>query len=568
MINKYYQQQISLLRDLGSEFSKKYPALAPMLAGQNADPDVERILEGSAFLTGLVQERLDDDFPELVHGITQLMFPYYLFPIPSSTIIQFRPSGDLKNYQTISKGTELLSREIDGECCRYTTTDETVVYPLTVAVAEDGQNLLKLDFSFSSGSLKEFNVKKLRLFVSGNYGSAADFIFDLAQTLESVTFSCGYRTVELPAAKAIEVLVPTNLTVVPYEYDMMGAFRDLQSYFQLPEIFCFFNLNNLDMLDSMDSNFSVTFNFKVRKTAGFTKNSQIGIRLFCIPAVNVFKHEAETVVVDYKNSEYRVMPYRNNALKVYSIDRVVGFLQGSVEEREYKPFVHFNPQSEQIPLYNVNRRKAKLTSGSDVYISVSTPNNSANFVPETLVISISCTNGSATEKLRLGDICVISDKIPLFVEYSNITHPTAPIDCPLGENLLWRLLSHIYLNQKSITNTNALASLLKLYVFTDTSNKMQVQLNTKKIESIKSVVMNDTIRLIHENLVRGSQIDISFLSEGFASSGDMYIFANVIQSVLGAYTAINSYTVVNFTDLSNGEIFKCKELQFGSRVNL
>jgi type VI secretion system protein ImpG len=416
--------------------------------------------------------------------------------------------------------------------------------------------------------LKEFNVKKLRLFVSGNYGSAADFIFDLAQTLESVTFCCGYRTVELPAAKAIEVLVPTNLTVVPYEYDMMGAFRDLQSYFQLPEIFCFFNLNNLDMLDSMDSNFSVTFNFKVRKTAGFTKNSQIGIRLFCIPAVNVFKHEAETVVVDYKKSEYRVMPYRNNALKVYSIDRVVGFLQGSVEEREYKPFVHFNPQSEQIPLYNVNRRKAKLTSGSDVYISVSTPNNSANFVPETLVISISCTNGSATEKLRLGDICVISDKIPLFVEYSNITHPTAPIDCPLGENLLWRLLSHIYLNQKSITNTNALASLLKLYVFTDTSNKMQVQLNTKKIESIKSVVMNDTIRLIHENLVRGSQIDISFLSEGFASSGDMYIFANVIQSVLGAYTAINSYTVVNFTDLSNGEIFKCKELQFGSRVNL
>jgi hypothetical protein len=42
----------------------------------------------------------------------------------------------------------------------------------------------------------------------------------------------------------------------------------------------------------------------------------------------------------------------------------------------------------------------------------------------------------------------------------------------------------------------------------------------------------------------------------------------VIQSVLGAYTAINSYTVVNFTDLSNGEIFKCKELLFGSRVNL
>ena len=181
MINKYYQQQLSLLRDLGSEFSKKYPALAPMLAGQNADPDVERILEGSAFLTGLVQERLDDDFPELVHGLTQLMFPYYLFPIPSCTIIQFSPHHDLKNFQTIERGTELLSKEIEGERCKYSTTDETVVYPLSVSIGEDSQNILKLDFKFSSGSLKEFNIKQLRLFVDGNYGSSSDFVFELEE---------------------------------------------------------------------------------------------------------------------------------------------------------------------------------------------------------------------------------------------------------------------------------------------------------------------------------------------------------------------------------------------------
>ncbi len=568
MINKYYQQQLSLLRDLGSEFSKKYPALAPMLAGQNADPDVERILEGSAFLTGLVQERLDDDFPELVHGLTQLMFPYYLFPIPSCTIIQFSPHHDLKNFQTIERGTELLSKEIEGERCKYSTTDETVVYPLSVSIGEDSQNILKLDFKFSSGSLKEFNIKQLRLFVDGNYGSSSDFVFELANTLESVTLKSLRRTITIPAKNAVDVIVPTNLAVVPYEYDMFGAFRDLQSYFQLPEFFCFFNLKGLEQLNSSDSDFSVSFKFKTRKTVNYTKNSQIGIKLFCVPAVNVFKHEAETIVVDYKKSEYRVMPYRNNNLRVYSVDRVVGFLQGSVVEREYKPFVHFNPQTESIPLYNVNRRKSRLSNGSDVYLSVATPQQSENFVPETLVVNISCTNGNATEKLRLGDICEVTDKIPLFVEYCNITHPTAPIECPLGQNLLWRLLSHIYLNQKTITTVEALSSLLKLYIFTDTTNKMQVQVNTRKIESIKSVSMKDAVKLINGLLVKGSCINISFTSEGFASRGDMYIFANVIQSVLGAYSAINCYTVVNFTDLSSGEEFKCKELQFGSRPTL
>ena len=97
---------------------------------------------------------------------------------------------------------------------------------------------------------------------------------------------------------------------------------------------------------------------------------------------------------------------------------------------------------------------------------------------------------------------------------------------------------------------------------------MQVQVNTRKIESIKSVSMKDAVKLINGLLVKGSCINISFTSEGFASRGDMYIFANVIQSVLGAYSAINCYTVVNFTDLSSGEEFKCKELQFGSRPTL
>lgn len=568
MINSYYQQQLAFLRDLGAEFSKKYPALAPMLAGQNADPDVERILEGSAFLTGLLQERLDDDFPELVRSLTRLMFPYYLYPIPSSTIIKFKPQKDLKTAQTIALGTELLSKEIEEQRCVYTTTDETTVYPCTLKLVEDSLNSLKFKINFWAGSLKEFNITKIRLYVAGEYSLASNFILDLANQLDSVILSCETRTVSIPAKNAIELLTPVNLTVVPYNHDMFGAFRDLQSYFQLPNIFCFFNLLALEQLNSLDESFTITFKFKNRSTVDFFNNSRISLEPFCIPAVNVFKHEAETIVVDYKKPEYKVMPYRNNNLTVYSVDRVVGFLQGSVKEREYKPFLNFNPQTENIPLYNITRRKAKLTHGSDVYISVAVPQDLNSYITETLVLNISCTNGNATEKLRLGDICEITDQIPLFVEYSNITHPTSPIECPLGRNMLWRLLSHIYLNQKTITTVESLSSLLKLYVFTDTNNKMLVQLNTRKIESIKKVTMRDDLRLINGLLVKGSCIEISFTNDGFASSGDMYIFANVIQTVLGAYTAINNYTVVNFIDLSSGDQFKCQELQYGSRATL
>jgi len=55
VFNRYFQQELQNLRELATEFSKVHPAAAPMLSNQSADPDVERLLEGVAFLTGLLR---------------------------------------------------------------------------------------------------------------------------------------------------------------------------------------------------------------------------------------------------------------------------------------------------------------------------------------------------------------------------------------------------------------------------------------------------------------------------------------------------------------------------------
>ena len=96
MFNRYFQQELSHLRDLGAEFAKKHPAVAPMLSGLSTDPDAERLLEGVAFLTALMRQKLDDDFPEIIQEMFQLIWPHYLRPIPSTTIISFSPKEKLK----------------------------------------------------------------------------------------------------------------------------------------------------------------------------------------------------------------------------------------------------------------------------------------------------------------------------------------------------------------------------------------------------------------------------------------------------------------------------------------
>ncbi|MNM94385.1 hypothetical protein D3C81_1067860 [compost metagenome] len=70
--NHYYQSELTALRQLGRRFAERSPALAPYLGQAGQDPDVERLLEGFAFLTGRLRQKLDDELPELSHSLSLL----------------------------------------------------------------------------------------------------------------------------------------------------------------------------------------------------------------------------------------------------------------------------------------------------------------------------------------------------------------------------------------------------------------------------------------------------------------------------------------------------------------
>src|SRR3546814_8318812 len=95
MLNRYYEQELGNLRKLGAEFARSNPALAPLLGSDRAsDPDVERLLEGVAFMTGLIRHRLEDDFPEFIQNLAQLLFPNFLRPLPCMTIMPYERSEE------------------------------------------------------------------------------------------------------------------------------------------------------------------------------------------------------------------------------------------------------------------------------------------------------------------------------------------------------------------------------------------------------------------------------------------------------------------------------------------
>src|SRR5215510_3649853 len=91
----YYNSELLHVRESAAEFAREFPKIAGRLAlegvAECADPYVERLLEGFAFLAARVQLRIDSEFPRFTQQLLNMVYPDYLCPVPSAAIVQITP---------------------------------------------------------------------------------------------------------------------------------------------------------------------------------------------------------------------------------------------------------------------------------------------------------------------------------------------------------------------------------------------------------------------------------------------------------------------------------------------
>lgn len=114
----YYNRELAYLRELGAEFAARYPKVAGRLGMRGievADPYVERLMEGFAFLTSRVQLKMDAEFPRFSQRLLEMIAPSYLSPTPSMAIAQLTPDsrkGDISNGFHVPRGTMMESQHL------------------------------------------------------------------------------------------------------------------------------------------------------------------------------------------------------------------------------------------------------------------------------------------------------------------------------------------------------------------------------------------------------------------------------------------------------------------------
>jgi type VI secretion system protein ImpG len=578
MFNKYYQDELTYLRDLGREFAAAYPGIAPMLAERGGDPDVERLLEGVAFLTGKIRQKLDDELPEVIHSVAALLFPHYLRQVPATSVVEFTPLPNVvREKLTVARNAEVGSVPVDGTSCRFRTTQDVELLPLAVedVRVDTGAQLaqtLRIELKVTGGAaLSALSLSSVRFYIHGERRLQDDIRLWIGAHVDGIALAAvdaGGRdtTVASLPAKAVKLVgFAEEESLIPYPKTVYPGFRLLQEYFTLPQKYAFFEVTGLESLpaDKVSDRFAILLQFRDGLPPG-TRVGKDNFRLFCSPVVNLFEHTSDPIKPEPTKHEYLCRPAgaSPSAFEIYSVDKVVGIARRTSQRVEIPSFFEFQHELDadataRSVFYQMHLRPAAIGDGMDIYMSFGSPQD-AGTLPEFDVVSIeaTCTNRRLPSQLKMGDLRVPTATSPAVATFTNLTGVTAPLPPPMGRELQWRVLAHMAMSYRSITELEVLRATVDIYNFQAIVDRQAARANQLRLAAIKAIRVRPTDRLYRGAPIRGVAADVELDEGGFVGEGDMYLFASILNEMLSSYVSLNSFTQLTVTGTNTRVVYK------------
>lgn len=604
-----YNEELRHIRERAAEFAQAYPkiaarlALAPDAREECPDPFVERLLEGFAFLSARVQLRLEAEFPRFTQGILETVFPDYMAPWPSATIVRIEPKwGDssLVDGSPVPRKTALDSLRLKDEptTCRFTTAHDVQLFPFDVSQAVyHTRNLgelnlprlgiecraaLRLRLSMKGPedqTINKVNCDRLPFYIHGE-----DHL--PAMVLEEI-FSHGTgvivreagdhlhkRSTCLPREALEHVGFAENEAILPFSPRSFEGHRVLREHFLLPQRNLFFAFNGLRKalakVGGREVDLIIPLSERRETLEDFVSPGLF--RLYCTPAVNLFHRRADRVPLGMGFTEYQVVIDRNRMLdyEVYAITEVTGYGRTSTESVPFHPFYLQPAHSPNLGgFYAVNRLQRTLSEqekkfgakstypGSEVFLSLVDP-NAVPFSPnlEQLGVQAICTNRHLPLSMPVG----VGE-----TDFNPAAHlacgpirclvrPTSPRASFAEGRHAWRAISHLSLNylsmvEKGPDGAEAMRELLRLYTAGQPSQAV--------VDGVVGIQSKPALVRCPGGgpvvFIRGIDIQLTLEEDRYAGQG-IFPFAAALEQFLARHVSINCFTRLTLKTADRREV--------------
>jgi type VI secretion system protein ImpG len=518
----YYSRELRHLRDLGGEFAREFPNVAGRLgldAFECADPYVERLLEGFAFLAARVQLKIDAEFPTFTEQLLDLVCPHYLGPTPSMAVVQLRPDpkqGFPADGFAVPRGSLLTSNLHPGEttACQYRTGHDVTLWPIELTrvahtnyVGDLGdldprgasqrrpaRASLRIGLRTTNGvPFSALGLDSLTLFVRGG-DAVALRVYELL-----LCASIGIAVRQAPGGPAVTAhrgaVLPVGLEadqgLLPSGPRSFHGYRLLHEYFAFPSRFLFLELTGLKDGVRKCSGQEIEIVVALDRHEPSVESAVRADHLspFCAPAINLFARRADHIHLTDHDHEYHVLPDRSRPLdfEVHSVREVTGLGTKGDVRRRFAPFYgsHAAPGAPGESAFFTVQRRPRLTSsrlgdrgarssyiGGEVFVAL-VDGNEGPFRSDLrqLAVDVLCTNRDLPLRMPVGE-----GRTDFFLESGApvesvrcVAGPSPPRPSHAWGETAWRLISHLSLNYLSLVDAEdgrgaaALRELLSLY---------------------------------------------------------------------------------------------------------
>lgn len=581
---EYYNRELGYFRRLAGEYAERHPKIAGRLRlgpESSEDPHVERLIEAVALLTSRIRLKLDDEFPEIVDGMLDVLYPHFQRPVPSMAIVRFdvdATTGDGVEGYDIPAGSEIDTEPVDGEPIRFRTCYDTRLFPITVKDAtcaarpfgapttprsSEATAVLRIRLACPAGDVRfgDVALDRLRFFLNG----MPQYVYRLYDALQTDVLDIAIATgpddsepVVLPKSAIRPVGFDPNEGMLPYSPASRLGYRLLTEYFAFPEKFLFLEIGGFDAidLDRFDGDLDVYLYLR-RSSLEIEQNvDRTTFQLGCTPIVNLMSHRAEPVPLTETATDFHVVPdvRRPRALEIYTIDRVTA-TSPEGDEVPCLPFYstrHHEGRSADAIHWVARRRPAESSADvvdEGIEIDVTVVDIDGEGVARHgwyLDVETTCTNRDLAARVPIGGAqprMTIVAGSGIVKDVRLLTAPTRTLRPTSGKSTAWKLVSHLSLGHLSLTGgedgARALREMLMLY---DVRNSAETR---AIIGSLRSVSNNRVAGRVPGDrgggICQGVEVTIDFDPRPFPNGG-LVLFASVIERFLSLHCSINSFT--------------------------
>ena len=604
----YYNRELSYVREQGAEFAEQFPKVASRLGMRGmevADPYVERLLEGFAFMSARIQLKMDAEFPKFSQRLLDLVYPGYLAPTPSMAIARFEPSrseGGSPDGFTLPRHSRLRARLPAHEqtACEYRTAHDVSLWPVQLIEARltaappdlpiagyrwgaPVRGALRLGFE-TTGQVEVSALKldSLPIFVNGTADTASRLQELLHTQCVGILIHAGglpiRNLVPYPPESLQSEGFSSEQALLPHESRAFDGHRLLHEYFAFPERYRFFSINDMQraLRQIGGFRFEVVLLLKQANAALEPLVDAANFALYCTPVINLFRRTSDRIPVTSTRFEYHAVMERTRPLdfEIHTIEKVTGHHNESDRELNFHPFyaaadvdrrgvgAYFSVRREPRVLSEQSRRHGPRTGyiGSECFLSL-VDAKEAPFSSELRQITVEalCTNRDLSLLTPVGnadaDLTLMASAPVESIRF--LVSPTRPSPALAEREITWRLISHLGLNYLTLTDVSAeqgasaLRELLGLYA------RLGAPGSDAQIGSVQHLSVRAVDRRVPNRgpivFGRGVSLELTVDEVPFAGVSP-WLLGAVLEQFFTRHVGINSFTELSLRSIQRGLI--------------